>query len=85
MPGHRPGSGAGIRSFTVVRLDQNGDLDRSFGHSGRVRTDFGAEASAFGQEAFVDREGRLVVGGPLISPSLAPNGGIALARYELGG
>ncbi len=72
------------RSFTVLRLTPSGKSDRGFGHHGWVATRFGKRSSASASEAFVDQTGRLVVGGAIASPDLAPTGGIALARYLLG-
>jgi uncharacterized delta-60 repeat protein len=72
------------RSFTVVALSRHGNLDRRFGHRGWVATRFGRRSRAEGEEAFVDRRGRLVIGGTVARPDLAPTGGIALARYRLG-
>jgi uncharacterized delta-60 repeat protein len=73
------------RSFTVIRLSSRGRPDRRFGHGGWVSTRFGTGSSAIGEDAFVDSSGRLVVGGSLARPDLAPTGGIALARYLGGG
>ena len=47
-------------------------------------TRFGRRSGVFGQESFLDAAGRLVVGGPIARPDLAPIGGIALARYRVG-
>lgn len=77
------GQRAQHRSFMVVTLNSHGKADLSFGRRGRVATGFGRSARAFGQEAFIDAEGRLVVGGPIARPDLGPTGGIALARYQL--
>lgn len=70
------------RSFTVVALNRRGSLDRRFGHGGWVATRFGRRSRAAGDEAFVDSRGRLVVGGAVARPDLAPTGGIALVRYR---
>jgi uncharacterized delta-60 repeat protein len=72
------------RSLTVIRLRPSGKPDRGFGVGGWVATRFGKHSRALGQEAFIDSNGRLVVGGPIARPDLAPTGGIALARYRLG-
>lgn len=79
-----PGRGRYGRSFTVVRLNPQGHLDRRFGHRGWVTTRFGKRSGVRGEEAFTDAENRLVIGGPIARPDLAPTGGIALARYRLG-
>jgi uncharacterized delta-60 repeat protein len=71
------------RAFTVLRLTQSGKPDRSFGHHGWVATRFGKRSNASASEAFVDQAGRLVAGGTIASPELAPTGGIAIARYLL--
>lgn len=73
------------RSFTVIRLNSHGRPDRRFGHGGWVSTAFGAGSSAVGEDAFIDAGGRLVLGGSVVRPDLAPTSGIALARYLGGG
>ena len=73
------------RSFTVVGLNAHGQPDRRFGHHGWVATRFGKRSSAVADEAFIDRSGRLVAAGTVARPDLAPTGGVALARYRLGG
>lgn len=78
-------SGSGYRSsFTVIGLGPHGGPDRHFGNHGWITTRFGKGSNAFGEEAFVDSDGRLVVGGQIARPDLSPPGGIALARYDLG-
>ena len=72
------------RSFTVIALDPRGKPDRHFGRGGWVATRFGRRSSALASEAFIDRSGRLVVGGTVARPDVAPTGGIAIARYRLG-
>ena len=72
------------RAFTVLRLTPSGSPDRGFGHRGWVATRFGKRSSASASEAFIDGSGGLVVGGTIASPTLAPTGGIAMARYLLG-
>lgn len=68
--------------FAVVRLDNNGSLDTTFGNKGMVHTDF-AESSA-GYDSFelglaigIQSDGKIVLGGP-VSNSID---GIGLARY----
>lgn len=85
--GSRPGPRykANRRWMTVIRLRVDGKPDRRFGRRGWVATRFGRRSDAVGREAFVDRRGRLVVGGAAMGPSLSPTGGFALARVRLGG
>ena len=73
------------RGFTAVRLTRRGRLDRRFERRGWTETRFGRRAGVLGQDAYVDAEGRLIVAGPIARPDLAPTGGIALARYGVGG
>ena len=80
LPG-RPRYG---RSFVIVRLDAQGHLDRRFGRRGLVVTGFGRRSHVRGEDAIATTDKRLVVGGPISRPDLAPTGGIALARYRLG-
>ena len=68
-------------SFVVSRMMPKGTFDRSFGHRGSVRTGFGGPSSAFATQLYVDRQGRIVVGGNVISGLLGTGGGFALARY----
>lgn len=72
--GKRPGPRhkANRRWITVIRLRTDGKPDRSFGSRGWVATRFGRRSDAVGGETFVDRRGRLVVGGTAMSPSLKP-------------
>ncbi|MET0306860.1 MAG: hypothetical protein ABW196_11640 [Solirubrobacterales bacterium] len=72
-------------SFTVIRLNSLGRSDRGFGSGGWLATRFGKQSSAVASDAFVDAAGRLVVGGAVARSDLEPTGGIALARYFLGG
>jgi uncharacterized delta-60 repeat protein len=73
------------QSFVVTLRTASGHPDRKFGHDGWITTRFGKRSSALAQAAFIDTEGRLVVAGAITRPDLAPTGGIALARYRLGG
>ena len=83
--------------LSVVRLRASGELDRGFGHEGRVRTGFGTRTEIApahgivnlvgsllgGPQATIDAKGRLVVAGVARSAAL-PKGGLVLARYLLG-
>jgi uncharacterized delta-60 repeat protein len=71
-------------SFTVIRLNSLGHRDRGFGNGGWLATRFGKRSSVVASDAFVDAEGRLVVGGAIARADLKPTGGVALSRYLLG-
>lgn len=82
--GNLPGRPRYGRSFVIVRLDAHGHLDRRFGRRGLVITRFGRRSHVRGEDAIANPGKRLVVGGPIARPNLAPTGGVALARYRLG-
>jgi uncharacterized delta-60 repeat protein len=66
--------------FALVRYERSGSLDRSFGHGGRVVTDFGADdaAAAVGLQA----DGEIVVAGATgAPPTFGSNADGAMARY----
>jgi uncharacterized delta-60 repeat protein len=71
-------------SFAVTRLNGRGYPDRHFGRRGLATTGFGKYVGALAKAAFIDRHGRLVVGGTMAESDTSHIGGIALARYRLG-
>jgi uncharacterized delta-60 repeat protein len=82
----RPGERKGISDFALARYMPNGSLDRSFGHKGKVTTDFNsfdAVATAVG----IQPDGRIAVAGAvgtlvrLVSDPKDPSSG-PLVRYE---
>ncbi len=70
-------------TFLLIRMRVRGNIDRSFGHHGVVRTGFGGPSSSFATQVIV-RGRRIVVGGGVSTPRLHTGGGFAIARY-LGG
>ena len=72
-------AGAGMGSFALLRYTRHGDLDRKFGGSGMVTTDFGGvSAQANGLALQPDR--KLVVVGS--TRDINGNSDFALARYH---
>jgi hypothetical protein len=72
--------------FVLARLKSTGQIDRSFGHGGSVRTGFGSLAFAEPTKILVDGAGRILVGGVIYqSPDLASGNGVGMARYLGGG
>jgi uncharacterized delta-60 repeat protein len=72
------------RWFLAVPLRQNGRLEDNVSWRGWAwitRLDKRADAAA--SEALVDARGRLLLAGTLRRPGLAPEGALALARFEL--
>ena len=68
-------------SFLVSRVTAKGEIDRSFGNRGEVRTGFGGPASSFATQIVLLNGGRMLVGGGISSPQLASGGGFAIAKY----
>ena len=71
---------AGQGDFALMRYLPNGDLDRTFGVGGKVRTDFGGDDTA--GDLAVGPSGRLVVAGSTGQPG---NYNMAVARYNPNG
>jgi uncharacterized delta-60 repeat protein len=71
-------------TFLLARMTENGNVDRSFGRRGSIRTGFGGPSSSFATQIMLDRRGRILVGGGVSTPKLRTGGGYAIARY-LGG
>jgi uncharacterized delta-60 repeat protein len=72
------------RSFFLGRLTSTGEMDQSFGRSGRLKTAFSIGSQARASSVTIDARGRAVVAGTVASPRLPGETGLALARY-LGG
>jgi uncharacterized delta-60 repeat protein len=72
------------RTFVLARLRPKGTYDRGFGDRGSVRTGFGGPSSASATQVEIDPQGRILVGGGIISPELPSGGGFAIARYFAG-
>jgi uncharacterized delta-60 repeat protein len=73
------------RTFVLDRLTPKGIYDHSFGTRGKVTTGFGGPSSAVASQVTLDSEGRILVGGSVITPQLQSGGGFAIARYLPGG
>ena len=65
--------------FEVARYTTRGRLDRRFGHSGKVATDFGA--SDYATAVKIQRDGKIVVAGYVVGASRQ----LAIARYRPNG
>jgi hypothetical protein len=70
--------GGAAQRFTLVHLNRRGNIDRRFG---RFATGFGAGTKASLASLSVDRRGRPLLAGDLISPQLSGHLGLAMARY----
>jgi uncharacterized delta-60 repeat protein len=68
-------------SFLVSRVTAKGEIDRSFGNKGEVRTGFGGPASSFATQIVLLNGNRMLVGGGISSPQLSSGGGFAIAKY----
>ncbi len=68
-------------TFTLIRANPSGSIDRSFGRKGTVTTGFGGPSSSFATQVQLDAKGRILVGGGIVSPQLESGGGFAIARY----
>jgi uncharacterized delta-60 repeat protein len=69
------------RTFVLGRLTPKGTYDRGFGTRGKVATGFGGPSSAVATQVLLDGNGRILVGGSVITPELPSGGGFAVARY----
>jgi uncharacterized delta-60 repeat protein len=70
--------------FLLIRTTPKGELDRSFGRGGRVITGFGGRAKSHAAHVVVDHRGRIVLGGPVVSPRLSTPFGFGIARHLSG-
>ncbi len=66
------------RDFALVRYDNNGALDSTFGSGGVVKTDFSSGSYDIGNSVVVQEDGNIVVAGHT-------HGNFALARYTPSG
>jgi uncharacterized delta-60 repeat protein len=73
----RPGNRA--KGFALAHVTRRGKLDRRFG---RIRTGFGANSKVTMASLSVDRQGRPLLVGDVISPLLPGRLGLAMARYR---
>jgi uncharacterized delta-60 repeat protein len=76
-------NGHSCDTFALVRFDDDGSLDRSFGRGGQVLTQFvsrsGERSSSIAQSVVIQRDGKIVVAG------LGNGYDFALARYTTSG
>jgi len=76
-----PGGADQKSDVGLVRYQSDGNLDSSFGHSGKVKTDFGSyfdQAQGVGIQA----DGQIVVASPFLGESGST---AAVARYDING
>jgi uncharacterized delta-60 repeat protein len=73
-----------IYDFLLVRLNQNGSLDQSFGFGGVVLTSFSASTESI-QKIVVNQGGEIIVMGTLFDLVDENNFKIALAKYNSSG
>lgn len=72
------------RWFAAVPLSQRGRLEGGLSWRGWVwHTRFDKSSDAAAGEAAVDAQGRLLIAGTARRPEIAPQGALALARFEL--
>lgn len=80
------GAGAGDEDsseFAVVRYDERGELDSSFGDAGKVATDFGQLDSA--AAVVIQGDGKIVVAGSSCDRTLSAACDSVMARYSPNG
>ncbi|MEH2074483.1 MAG: putative Ig domain-containing protein [Nostoc sp.] len=71
-------AGGSFNNFALVRYDSNGDLDTSFGNSGKVTTDIGLKTSDTAYSVSVQADGKILVAG-------SSTNNFALVRYNSNG
>jgi uncharacterized delta-60 repeat protein len=72
--------------FVLARMKRSGEMDRSFGQGGSVKTGFGISVFAIATQILIDPQNRIVVGGGVFSsPRFATGNGVAAVRYLNGG
>jgi uncharacterized delta-60 repeat protein len=71
--------------FGLVRYNQDGSLDSSFGTGGEVLTGFGPSTEAAPAGLLLDPQGRIVVAGTVLSFATGFSEDFALARYNPNG
>ncbi len=83
-------AGESSNDFTLVRYNNDGDLDTSFGTGGKVITDFGG--SDFGFSVALQADGKIVVAGRVVTKTVDPSfpfpistSDFAVARYNSDG
>jgi uncharacterized delta-60 repeat protein len=69
--------------FALVRYQKNGSFDPSFGHDGRVTTDFTGGSEDFATSLVIQADGKIVLGGSVFPTDNTPPG-FGLARYLSG-
>jgi len=74
-------TGAGPNDFAIVRYNDDGSLDASFGSGGKVTTDFEG-ANDVGQSVVIQPDGKIVVAGYSL---IGANADFVLARYNADG
>ena len=75
-----PDSGSSHSDFAVVRYNQNGTLDNSFGTNGKVTTDIGADTRDAATAVAIQTDGQIVVAGYSFDPINGPD--FVVARYN---
>ncbi len=73
--------GAGDGAFGLARYTANGQLDSTFGVAGRVRTRFPSSVGSSVEAMEIQRDGRIVVVGPVFPAFPAIGVSFGLARY----
>jgi uncharacterized delta-60 repeat protein len=72
------------RWFMAWPLQESGEQAGGFGWLGWLAiTRFNSRTDAAASDALIGADGNLLIAGTAREPTLAPNGGFALARYEL--
>ncbi len=78
------GSCVGTNSdFCILRLNDNGSADQSFGSFGVVKTNV-IDAADFGNAALIQPDGKIVVAGQCAESSAPSDAAMCIARYEGG-
>jgi uncharacterized delta-60 repeat protein len=71
--------------FALVRYNEDGSLDTSFGTGGIVTTDLGTGTNDRGQSVSVQHDGKIVVSGFSAASAFTTNYDFALVRYNADG
>lgn len=84
LPAEPPGSAGVRRFFMAMPVTNSGQIASGFGWLGYISiTRFNPRADAAVSDALIDSEGDLLIAGTARWPSVAPRGGLALARLGL--
>lgn len=70
----------GVPNFIVIRYNENGTLDKTFGNNGTTTTSFGVGTASQAFDLAIECDGKIVLAGRELVPGRPSN--FALARYN---